>query len=670
MGKTQIAKEFSHKSLNSYRIVWWFNSNDSLDTQYRELAVEMNRVLNGCLIEVDKLSLLAIVKEVKRTLRQIDSFLLIFDALVKTQDFKRNYLPACEGEPNKNVLITSYLDEWECSITVKPFAQVESLEYMTRELTCNKDAINIRELCKLLEGYPLAITHAIAYLNKRQNITLDLYVMYYKSSNRKLQKLQKKMLKEKKYVYHDDYDKSMQSVLKFTLKTLLIHNEIAKAMIIFCSVINGQLIREEVLVNFCNFTGFSAHEEILDAVGDLTSVFLLSIESREKRTYSIHSVVQDKVKRFFLKRDKDKQDHIEKILQFIRAYFNYDLENVATIVSSNQYLVHILKLVKHSEECKLESMSLGLIYARLGKYYGYLKHGSPIDKLNKAKVMLRSHGHQLIFLEAYAENYAHLAFFCIREGMSGKAKKYTNISLNLLAEEAQDGDKIRAIRAICCVVMGYVCQFERNYKNSKIFFKMALAISKVFNMLMGSGAAFHGIAKTYMSLRKLEHAKVAAFEACKTKTFAYGEGHPSIGSSFYLYAQILSAAREYKLAASYFFESYKVFSAALGKRHPDAIKSYQALFQLISEKEETRGILNDLQLLKMENSVCVNDKLLPRNCAVSTVKEYREEITPQDKRLQMALIIFSKSKGKSEGKNKLSEMSLAEGEEKHRALRF
>jgi serine/threonine protein kinase/tetratricopeptide (TPR) repeat protein len=167
MGKSELATEIvnRHDVRKRYETRLWFSGSDtraSLETHYSRLAREWGLV--------DESAPAAdAIKAVCEHLRGQGSCLMVFDN-ADDPELLRPFLP--EGV---TVLVTSRSDGWgrEVRVPVERLTREEGIELVRKLLDC--DVTEAEQLCERLNGIPLSLSQACAYIANQQ-ITIAEYI--------------------------------------------------------------------------------------------------------------------------------------------------------------------------------------------------------------------------------------------------------------------------------------------------------------------------------------------------------------------------------------------------------------------------------------------------------------------------------------------------------------
>lgn len=177
IGKTELATEYVHHSIDIYEIIWWIRAEHR--DRVRDALVKLGQRLELRQATTDS-ARDRTVTAVLETLQSgtWPSWLLVFDNAADPLDLQR-YIPA--SRPEGHVLITARQPNWPSnivadSIQVSPFTDAESVSFLRRtvprlaeerEIAAAEDARRIseaRRLATTLGHLPIAVEHAAAYL--------------------------------------------------------------------------------------------------------------------------------------------------------------------------------------------------------------------------------------------------------------------------------------------------------------------------------------------------------------------------------------------------------------------------------------------------------------------------------------------------------------------------
>ena len=180
IGKSTLAREYAWQARDGYAGVWWLNAAKAKD------AVGFDGIERG-LVELGATYIPGLdqaqdrAAAAKHTLDFIANggfakpWLLIFDNVDDTRALKTWAPPG-----NAHVLVTSRLGAWGkgvAPVEVEVWAMDEAVRYLRDD--SGRDDFSEAELTSIateLGRLPLALSHAAAYLKRRQNVTAAAYV--------------------------------------------------------------------------------------------------------------------------------------------------------------------------------------------------------------------------------------------------------------------------------------------------------------------------------------------------------------------------------------------------------------------------------------------------------------------------------------------------------------
>ena len=177
IGKTELATQYIHRSIDRYEIIWWIRAEHQ--DRVRDALVKLGQRLELRQATTDS-ARDRTVSAVLETLQSggWSSWLLVFDNTANPLDLEK-YIPA--SRPGGHVIITARQPNWPSytiadSIEVPPFTDAESVSFLRRTVpslaegngfTAAEDARRVSEASRLattLGHLPIAIEHAAAYL--------------------------------------------------------------------------------------------------------------------------------------------------------------------------------------------------------------------------------------------------------------------------------------------------------------------------------------------------------------------------------------------------------------------------------------------------------------------------------------------------------------------------
>jgi transcriptional regulator with XRE-family HTH domain len=198
IGKTQTALEYAYRYANEYEAVLWVRaaSRESLTSDFAELATVLN------LSEKEEADQFRLIAAVKRWLETNVPWLLIFDNaddLTLVHDF----LPR---RPGGAVLLTTrsqITGPFIKKIELEQMSREEGVTFLLRHVAPSKDGDGeeslpkevsdselhaAEEIWKLMDGLPLALDQAAAYIEENQCSLVEYLTLYHVRRNVLLQR--------------------------------------------------------------------------------------------------------------------------------------------------------------------------------------------------------------------------------------------------------------------------------------------------------------------------------------------------------------------------------------------------------------------------------------------------------------------------------------------------
>ena len=133
IGKSQVAKEYSHQHVGGYDMIWWFDTTSDMVQQFTELAYAWNhhhRELPNLCIPKNAISPQGVVKAVKRYLESSSTkWLLIFDD-VKDLDQTSEYIPdlfVAKNVTHHAIMTSKLTNKRHKKLQIKRFKRDESI---------------------------------------------------------------------------------------------------------------------------------------------------------------------------------------------------------------------------------------------------------------------------------------------------------------------------------------------------------------------------------------------------------------------------------------------------------------------------------------------------------------------------------------------------------------
>jgi pentatricopeptide repeat protein len=294
IGKTQIALEYAYRYSADYQAVFWLRGDTTEDllTDFAQLARLLTLPEHK---ESDQQVLLAAIK---RSLSQASGWLLIFDNL-DTIELLDEFIPvrgqgdilittrgqATGGTALLNDVEKMTLDEGALFLLRRAKIVADTTPLHALPAAALKHA---REICHAVDGLPLALDQAGAYLEATK-IGLAAYSTLYKKRETALLKQRGK--------FAAGHPSSVATTLALCLTTVQQRNQAARELLSFCAFLHPDAIPIEIVTAAAPDLGPTLQSIVLDELELNTALevlFDLSLlrRNRDTEALSLHRLVQ------------------------------------------------------------------------------------------------------------------------------------------------------------------------------------------------------------------------------------------------------------------------------------------------------------------------------------------------------------------------------------------
>lgn len=180
LGKTQLAVEYAHKYKENYpNGVLWLTMDQNLDEQLLTFGKEYNLVNQNLDIKEQ-------LDGIRYQLKSFENMLLIYDNTNEQKDIEQDFLP--KSITNKILITTRNPIQGYTPIELETLNFENSkklLEIESGKTVLENEIIFVEELCEKLDGLPLALEMAGAYI-KHLDLSWEEYLNLYNEQNLEL----------------------------------------------------------------------------------------------------------------------------------------------------------------------------------------------------------------------------------------------------------------------------------------------------------------------------------------------------------------------------------------------------------------------------------------------------------------------------------------------------
>jgi tetratricopeptide (TPR) repeat protein/transcriptional regulator with XRE-family HTH domain len=539
IGKTQTAIEYAYRYANDYAAVFWISAetNESIVSSFVAVAELLN------LPEKQDKEQSRVITAVTRWLTSHSDWLLIFDNVENIELVKSVLPPARCG----SLLFTSRRQALEFSAYVLDLERMTSEEGMrfllhrarllapTASLAslAPEDREIAREIVTAMDGLPLALDQAGAYIEANQ-LSLAEYLELFQSS-------QMRLLDERDS--HSDHPSSVTRTFALAFEQLERNNPAAAELLTICAFLAPEAIPETFFIDGAKHLGPSFEKLAADPFAFRTAIKALLTYSLIQRnatpkTVTIHRLVQVVLK----ERLSEAGQHIW-ITRVIRAMTQlFPSEKVQTNywLICEQLLSHAMMCITISDQWPEDIHKPTKLMSNIAIYLSYRAHFSEADSLFKKALHIRQHtsgpDHPLV-----AEVLYEMAYLNFSQGL---------------------------------------------YQQAEALFQRALHIRE---RAMGSehplvAEVLNRLAILYWQTGKYEQAEVLYQRTLLIRERALGSDHPKVASSLNNLAIVYKEQGLYEEAIPLFQQALRIWERSQVSNHPEAAYPLNNLADIYKEQ--------------------------------------------------------------------------------------
>ncbi|MBP6952011.1 MAG: hypothetical protein KBD36_02705 [Alphaproteobacteria bacterium] len=361
-GKTQIAKKYAQEFSNHYDLIWWFDAQQDLPSQYERLAIALNQILSKKeKIIPSQFSKEVLIDSVKNILRIKNiKYLLIFDN-PQTYTQVRNFIPCTHDQPGRHILLTSRnANIWINKVEIGKFERQESLQFLQKTLP-NEIKEDKVKLAGALSDYPLGLTIAAGFIKSHLTTTIDKYLlMHLKRTLKKGESSPSTLL--------DQYPRSALAALEISQKFIEEESKDSLQTLLFMSLLNSKDIPESYIELWLKNTSSSlTADEAIKHVYDQSLIEVnktaasnshQKLKKKERIHYlsihdSIHQLINEGIPM------KEKKELIAKATEVMLEVFSGSAEDMTKKITKEPiHLQHAQKLCANAREVNYTSDGL------------------------------------------------------------------------------------------------------------------------------------------------------------------------------------------------------------------------------------------------------------------------------------------------------------------------
>ena len=372
IGKTSTAVEYAYRYRQEYQAVLWVHA-ENHETLTAD-AVGIAQVLD--LPEKDEQDLRYVREAVKRWLAINQGWLLILDN-VEEFSILNELLPS---ESKGHVLMTTRAQStglFAQRIDLERMEPDEGVLFLLRRAKVTakpisfesipKDHLTIaREICSLMDGLPLALDQAGAYIEET-GCSLSECLQRYRG--------QRAMLLNVRGRGSDSHPQSVSATVSLSIEKLAREHPAAAELLEFCAFLHPDAIPEEIITRGAAHLGpvlapMADDPFRRDAAIAALRQYSLIRRNPATKVLTVHRLVQAVVKDRMS--EERQRQWAERAVEAVREVFPKFLGGDATFIWNHlqRYVLHVQICVSFIEQWELISPSAGRLLGHAGVYFG------------------------------------------------------------------------------------------------------------------------------------------------------------------------------------------------------------------------------------------------------------------------------------------------------------
>jgi len=600
IGKTQTAVEYAYRYQSEYQVIAWVKAEleETLTTEFSTLA----RLLHLPIMQEQDQTF--IIESVKRWFHEHSGWLLIFD---NADDLLmvRKFLPSSE---KGHILLTTR------SQTTGSIAQPVTLEKMppqegtlfllhrsrlldldsSLENASPADVAKARELVQEMDGLPLALDQAAAYIEETR-CSLSDYLQIYKARQADLLKRRGK--------YATDHQEPVAATWSLSFEKAQQANAGAADLLRLCAYLDPDAIMEEIITKGASELGPALQKVANDplalheSIGELLNYSL--IRRNPDHTLTIHRLVQAVIKQGMQKTMQRRwAERAVKAVSYAFPEVEY-----ANWPSCQQYVPHVLvcaSLIGTWEMTFPEATELLMQAAWYLHLHADYAQAEPLYQRAldiRERVLSSDHPDTAASLD-------HLAGLYRVMGQYEKAEPLFQRALDI-KERVRGPDHLSIEITLNNLALLYKQMGQ--YEKAEPLFQRALDINDRMRDPdhPETAVTLDNLASLYKQKGQYEKAEPLFQRALDIKERVLGPDHPNTGTTLNNLAELYRVMEQYEKAEPLYQRDLDICERVLGPDHPDTatgLNNLALLYQATGQYEKAEPLF--------QRALDINDRML------------------------------------------------------------
>jgi serine/threonine protein kinase/tetratricopeptide (TPR) repeat protein len=624
IGKTQTAIEYAYRYSAGYQAILWARA-DSYETLCADFVMLAYWLHLHNSDEQNQPNQQDLIATVKHWLAGHTHWLLILDN-VEDLSIVNAFLPSlCRG----HVILTTRIQatgQIANGIDLEKLELADAALFLLRrtgiiqqhelpEDTVSADSIEAKDIAQVMDGLPLALDQAGAYIEGTGCSLFDYFDRYRK---------QRTKLLDLRGDANAEHPEPVTTTWRLSFAKVEQINPAAAELLRFCTFLHPDDIPEAFIANGASLLGpqlepMATDPAQLDAAIATLRKFSLVRRNAQQKMLTIHRLVQA-----VLKDDMDTETQClwaDRVIQVINRSFPRG-DQVASWPACQRYLPHVYLCLPLIEQWHLASPEAAHLLDQAGLYLLEQAQYTQARYLLRTALTMREEMQGTDHLDV-AETMNYLAgtylyqgmytqaevlfqqVLAIRERLQGPSHPDVAIELNNLAllynkqgkyalaeplflraltiwEQAQSMEHPDVARTLNNLALLY--QDQHKFSQAEALYLRGLTIWEGLSDPAHPDLAvsLNNLAKLYSRLGKYTQAESLFQRVLEIREKTLGADHPAVAHSLDFLAQMYQSEWKYALAELFFKHSLNIRRRALGMEHPDVAHSLKHLAHLYS----------------------------------------------------------------------------------------
>jgi len=557
LGKTQLAVEYAHAYRNEYpNGVIWINADQDITAQLIKLSEEA-RWVSPLSEQPFK------IQTALRRLRETSDCLIVFDNLEQLADIEE-YLPKPQFSPH--ILVTSRVEQpgfnpVELNILTPELGLQLLVQEADREPDGELDIQAAKAIVERLDGLPLALELAGAYLRRRHTVIWEQYLELLRDNPRSAfpSHLQKDSLTQ--------HEADIYSTLKIN-ETLFDEEPLLREVL---DLLTWSGSAPMTLSLLCATLGQDKASALTGALSLGVALRILQQPDGGER-YAIHRLVRE-VRREDVPLET-KQDWAEACGKCLGDWFEKHRQDFLDLPVFEAGLDHLEAWRQNAERLGFILLVVRMIWLQSSPAYHWGRYEEAKRGVDRALELYEQTVNQDPTLKAHLFN--DLATVTADMGDKKDALKWAEQAL-IVRRELYGDDHSDTATSLANVAGCYSLLGEHD-KALALGWQALVIKRKLFgDNHTDTAYALGNIASYYHSLREFDKALEFGQQALDIRCMQLGEEHPDTATSLNNVSIYLSSLNRKNEALELSQQALAIRQKLLGESHPDTILSYHSV---------------------------------------------------------------------------------------------